>query len=95
MNVSIAHKQNDTRGVFFIEGESGVVSELTYSINKDGKMTIDHTKTKRREEGKGLGGKLVKHAVNYARENSLKIEPLCPFAEVQFEQHPEYQDVRA
>ena len=94
MDFNIEHKQNDRRGVFLIEGQSGIISELTYSL-KDKIMVLDHTETKIKEEGKGLASKLVEFSVNYARENNYKIEPLCPFAEVQFDRHPEYSDVRA
>ena len=95
MDLNIEHKQNDRRGVFLIEGDSGIISELTYSIKNENTIIIDHTETKIPEEGKGFAGKLVAHAVDYAREHNLKIDPLCPFAEVQFERHPEYNDVRA
>lgn len=95
MDLNIEHKQNDRRGVFFIEGDSGIISELTYSIKDKHTLILDHTETKIPEEGKGFASKLVAHSVDYARENSLKIEPLCPFAEVQFDRHPEYNDVRA
>lgn len=95
MNLPIKHNENDRRGVFIIEGEQGIISELTYSKDNNKVMTIDHTETKRSEEGKGHAGKLVAHAVEYARKNNYKIEPLCPFAEIKFDEHPEYADVRA
>lgn len=94
MNVSIEHKEDGNRGVFFIEGSSGIISELQYSRNGGDTMTIDHTETKRKEEGKGLAAKLVREAVQFARKNNLKIDPRCPYAEVQFERHPEYGDVK-
>jgi len=46
-------------------------------------------------EGKGLASLLLKRSVEYARENNYKINPLCPFAEVQFDEHKEYRDVLA
>ncbi|WP_031427813.1 GNAT family N-acetyltransferase [Flavimarina sp. Hel_I_48] len=95
MNQSIKHNENDSRGVFLIESDNGIISELTYSKDRNGIMTIDHTETKRGEEGKGYAGKLVEHAVAYARKMEYKIDPLCPFAEVKFDEHPEYQDVRS
>ncbi len=95
MDLSIAHEKNGQRGVFFIEGPSGKISELTYTQSNDHVMTIDHTETKSHEEGKGLAGKLVAHAVKYARANNLSIKPVCPFAQAQFKKHPEYADVRA
>ena len=92
--MEIQHKESDHRGYFIFKGERGIISELTYSKN-DQILTIDHTETKLPEEGKGLASKLVAHAVQYARDNNYKIEPLCPFAEVQFDRNPEYKDVRA
>ena len=46
-------------------------------------------------EGQGYASKLMERAVEYARSKNIKIEPLCPFAEVKFDEHPEYADVRA
>lgn len=88
------HKETDDRGYFLFKGTRGIISELTYS-KKNQILTIDHTETKIPEEGKGLASKLVAHIVQYARDHQFKIEPLCPFAEVQFDRHPEYNDVRA
>ena len=93
--MEIKHKETDQRGFFFVKGEKGVISELTYIKNSDTHITIDHTETKIPEEGKGIASKLVAHVVEYARNNHIKIEPLCPFVEVQFDRHPEYNDVKA
>ncbi|MBE15527.1 MAG: GNAT family N-acetyltransferase [Dokdonia sp.] len=92
--MDIQHKETDQRGFFFIKGERGVISELTYT-KEEGVLTIDHTETKIPQEGKGLASKLVAAVVDYAREHRYTIEPLCPFAEVQFDKHQEYKDVRA
>ena len=93
--MEIKHKENDQRGLFYIEDEKGVIGELTYRRDADDVLTIDHTEVKKEMENQGIGSKLVKKSVEYARENNLKIEPLCPFAEVQFEMHKGYSDVRA
>lgn len=93
--MEIHHNHREGRGVFYIKGNNGVISELTYTKDGNSQVTIDHTETKIPQEGKGLASKLVAHMVEYARKHDLKIEPLCPFAEVQFDKHPEYKDVRA
>ena len=62
-------------------------------FDKDPKMIIDHTEVKDEYEGRGLGKQLVKAGVNYARENHLKILPLCPFAKKIFDLTPAYADV--
>lgn len=89
----IQHNKLEDRGVFYIKGANGVISELTYSKDSSTQITIHHTETKIPEEGKGLASKLVEHTVLFARENGLKVYPLCPFAEVQFDRNPSYKDV--
>lgn len=93
--MEIKHKENNGRGMFYIENDNGLVGELTYQIDKNNILTIDHTEVKREMENQGIGASLVKESVFYARKNKLKIDPLCPFAEVQFDKHKSYEDVRA
>lgn len=94
MAQEIHHKENERRGIFFMRGEKGIIAELTYTLKSD-VMIVDHTETKRAFEGQGLGSMLIEHTVSYARENGLKIEPLCPFVEVKFDDNKAYNDVRA
>lgn len=95
MSQEIKHKENDKRGMFYMEDDKGITSELTYSKQDNGVLVIDHTQTRSVLEGNGLASKLLKRSVEYARENNYKIDPLCPFAEVQFDQNKEYRDVLA
>lgn len=94
MSKEIKHKESERRGMFYIEDEKGIVSELTYTVQESGIMVIDHTETRPELEGKGLASSLVRKCVEFAREQNLKVDPLCPFAEVQFDQNKEYQDLR-
>ena len=93
--MNIQHKEREDRGVFDMKGDNGIISELAYSKDRDSVITIDHTETKIPEEGKGFASRLVAHNVDFARERGLKINPLCPFAEVQFDRNPDYKDVLA
>lgn len=94
MSDQIKHKESDTRGMFYLEDEKGITSELTYSKEDNGILIIDYTETRPELEGQGLATMLVKKTVEYARENGFKIDPLCPFAEVQFDRNKDYQDIR-
>ena len=93
--MEIKHKENDSRGMFYIESDRGLIAELTYYKSGDNLITIDHTEVKRELENQGIGSSLVKKSVEYAREKKYKIDPLCPFAEVQFDRNASYSDVRA
>ena len=93
--MDIKHKESNSRGMFYIENENGLVAELTYQRSDDDILTIDHTEVKREMENQGIGSKLIEKSVEYARENQFKINPLCPFAEVKFDENESYSDVRA
>jgi len=93
--MEIKHKENNSRGMFYIENEKGLIGELTYHKSGSNVLIIDHTEVKREMENQGIGSRLIAKSVEYARENDLKIDPLCPFAEVKFDQNESYSDVRA
>ncbi|KXH85229.1 GNAT family N-acetyltransferase [Chryseobacterium kwangjuense] len=58
------------------------------------KLTVYHTEVNPEYEGKGFAKILLERLVSYARENDLKIVPLCPYVHLQFKRHPEeYNDV--
>ncbi|PHR92725.1 MAG: GNAT family N-acetyltransferase [Leeuwenhoekiella sp.] len=95
MDKAIHHRENRSRGLFYIEGNGDKISELTYTIKSDNLIVVDHTETKMGYEHQGYASELLDYVVNWARENDIKIEPLCPFAEIKFDEKPEYADVRA
>lgn len=51
-------------------------------------MTITHTQSY--AEGRGIGKLLVDAAVNYAKENNLRIHPICSFAHHLISKNSEY-----
>ncbi|RXM51757.1 MULTISPECIES: GNAT family N-acetyltransferase [unclassified Chryseobacterium] len=85
-----------------LEGRKGEI-QLFSDDRKAGKMdisvigkklTVYHTEVDPEFEGKGFAKILLERLVSYARENDLKILPLCPFVHAQFKRHPEeYNDV--
>ena len=86
-------KINDKKGSFFIEIEGKQEAEMTFVFAGEDKIIIDHTGVNPGNEGKGLGKQMVDQAVTYARENNIKIIPLCPFAKKVFDKTPEFRDV--
>lgn len=93
--MNIQHKEREDGGIFYMKGDNGIISELTYTRDNKAIITIGHTETKIPQEGKGFASRLVAHTVAYARTHNLKVNPLCPFAEVQFDLHPDFKDVLA
>lgn len=93
MDFPIQHNQNETRGIFYMKKKDQTIAELTYTLEND-IMTIDHTEVNPSMEGNGLGGKLVSASYAFAKAEHLKINPLCPFAEVVFDRNPDWNDTR-
>lgn len=91
--MDIQHSSNKSKGTFFIEDDGEVQAEITYSKAGDTQIIIDHTKVSDALSGQGVGKELVEHAVNFARENDLKVIPLCPFAKTIIERDELLQDV--
>lgn len=94
MNKEIKQKEDDNKGMFYIEDENGIIAELTYTRQENGILTIDHTEVDEKYEGKGVGAKLVEHTVDFARKEEIMIDPLCAYAAAQFKRNESYSDVR-
>lgn len=58
-------------------------------------MHIDHTEVPPALEGRGIAAALVRVALAHARENGLKINPLCSYVRVYIQRHADTQDLRA
>ncbi|HAH22792.1 MAG TPA: GNAT family N-acetyltransferase [Prolixibacteraceae bacterium] len=67
--------------------------KLAYSWSGKDKIIIDHTEVDPEFEGKGIGKQLVMEAVDFARQNNLKIIPLCSFSKSVFDRTKEIGDV--
>lgn len=91
--MEIHHDQTTTKGSFFIGEKNKPMAEMTYSKAGNDTIIIDHTEVSEALKGKGAGKQLVTAAVEYARQNGIKIIPLCPFARSVFEKVREYHDV--
>lgn len=91
--MNIQHKDGDSKGSFFIEEGGEVIAEISYSKAGSDKIIIDHTEVTEERRGEDIGKSLVEHTVKYARDNDLKVIPLCSFAKSVIEQDESLQDV--
>lgn len=86
-------KINEKNGFFYIDVNGNHEAMMSFIFAGSDKIIIDHTEVKPGNEGKGFGKKMVTKAVEYARENHIKIIPLCPFAKSVFDKVAEFRDV--
>lgn len=68
--------------------EGDHVAELVYRLEGD-RLRLVHTGVPDELGGRGLGGVLVRAAVDRAERDGLTIVPDCPFARGWLEKHPE------
>lgn len=64
-------------------------AELDYVLG-DTTITFTHTGVPSALEGQGVGNKLVKTGLDYARANGLQIRSTCWFVTLYLKRHPEY-----
>ena len=66
----------------------GLEAELVYRRRGD-RFVLVHTGVPEQLEGHGLGGRLVRQALELARQGDLTVVPLCPYARSWLERHPD------
>ncbi|PRD57150.1 GNAT family N-acetyltransferase [Sphingobacterium gobiense] len=66
---------------------------MSYSIAGPNLIIIDHTEVEPAYNGRGIGKQMLYKIVEMAREKSIKIIPLCPFAAKMFEKLDDIRDV--
>lgn len=93
--MKVLQEDNGTKGEFYIEVSGSRDALMTYTWAGNDKIIIDHTEVGDNLRGQGVGYKLVEASVNFMREKSIKVIPLCPFAKSVFDKIPEYADVLA
>lgn len=79
--------------LFYIGDEEKPEAYLRISDEKDGHISIMSTFVDPKLRGEGVASKLTKEVIEYARENELKIIPVCSYAVTYFERHPEHEDL--
>jgi hypothetical protein len=72
----------------------GVRADLDYE-QRDDVLCLTHTGVPPAIGGRGVGGELVRSALEYARAKGLKVVPSCPYAASYIARHPQYQDLVA
>ena len=72
----------------------GKTAMLAYD-RKGGTIYLTHTEVPEELEGQGIGSRIVKHALDAARAEGVKVAPWCPFVRGYIDKHPEYEDLVA
>jgi uncharacterized protein len=85
--------ESGTKGFFSaIDGETEA-GRMSYTFAGETRMILDHTEVNDAYRGQNIGKRILMELVAYARENKIKIIPLCPFAKSVFNKVEEIRDV--
>lgn len=79
---------------FFIgESETNDIARITWVNEKENVIAVDHTFVSPELRGQNIAGRLLKSVVDMARNENLKIRPVCSYAVVKLTRNDEYEDI--
>ena len=93
--VVVAREETSTGGRFVVYLPEGQEAEMTYRRSGPGVIAIDHTGVPPRFRNLGLALKLVEAGIAAARQEGIKIVPVCSYVQAQFRRHPDWADLLA
>lgn len=87
----IQHLPDIGRFESWVEGQR---CELDYQ-RIGGTVHFTHTGVPRALEGRGLAAALVRHGLQWARQQQLQVVASCSYVATYMQRHPEWQDLLA
>ena len=90
---TITQNNGEKFGEFSANYDGESAGMLQYEWLDENTFNIVHTEVDEHFSGKGIGTDLVSHAVDYARQNNLKIKATCSFAKSVLEKDDSVKDV--
>jgi predicted GNAT family acetyltransferase len=89
MTLQIEHSEIQKQFFALIEGEKAL---LDYDFTHDEHvLEYKHTYVPPKLRGQKIAEKIVKFALDYARDHNYKIIPTCPYVQRFLERFPEYK----
>ena len=87
--LEVTHNPAEQRFEAWIDG---YLSKLDYI--QDGKnFVITHVGVSPELRGQGIAGRIVQVGLEYAKEKSLRVVPMCSYAAAYIRKHPEYAEL--
>jgi uncharacterized protein len=87
----VRHEPDRSRFAVYLTGED-VPATARYARDGD-TLTLLSTHVPESAEGGGVGSALARAALEYARNEGLRVVPRCPFMASYIKRHAEYRDL--
>ena len=91
--IEIKQIKSGTKGFFGAFDSDKEAGKIFYTFAGETRMILDHTEVDDAYRGQNIGKRILMKIVAFARENKIKIIPLCPFAKSVFDKMEEIRDV--
>ncbi|MBS4035309.1 MAG: N-acetyltransferase [Ignavibacterium sp.] len=91
--IAIKRIESGSKGFFGAFDGDKEAGRMSYTFVGETKIIIDHTEVGGLYKGQNIGKRILMEVVFFARENNIKIIPLCPFAKSVFDKTEEIRDV--
>lgn len=91
--MEILLKEEDSKGFAIALEQEKRAGMMSYSIAGPKLIIIDHTEVETGYQGKDVGKQMLYKIVEMARENKIRVIPLCPYAAAMFKKIEEIRDV--
>lgn len=93
MSEQLQVKNNEAARRF--EAEVGGELAVAEYQRRGDTIIFTHTEVPEELEGQGVGGQLVRAALDQTRASGLRVVPACAFVASYIDRHPEYQALLA
>lgn len=91
----IPEVQHDPEGGSFHARTEHGEARLDYRWADRGTLDLRHTFVPEEDRGRGIAGRLVEHALEYATQERLRVIPTCPFVRAWIEKNPAFRHLVA
>ena len=93
MEYEFRYSEENAKGLIEMWKGDDCLARMTYSRLDPNNIIVDHTAVDPKAKGTGAGKRIVMEMLEWARKNSQKVLPLCPFAKAIIDKNPETHDI--
>lgn len=89
-NVKVDHNKEINQFRAFVDNDKAFLN-----YRKKGKNTLEcyETFVPVEERRQGIAAQLTKEALNYAKQNNLRVDPSCPYVKSYIDNHQEFKNL--
>jgi predicted GNAT family acetyltransferase len=91
----IVHRDVEARFEARLDGHRGELRYVRREVEGRSVMVIPSVVVDRAIEGRGVAGALTRVALEWARAEGMRVDPVCPYVDAWLRRHPEFAGLRA